>query len=345
MKRPLFFSLALLLLASCEGNKHDTLVLYTTRQPFLLQGLIDSFTSAHGIKVDVVYAKSGLLERLQIEGELTPADVVYAADYGDLVLMAEQGLLKAVANSEPLAALPPRYRPDKMWFAVTKRVRALFTSRERTAGLTLATYDSMTQAPLRGRVCMRSGLHPYNVGLFATMAWHRGMTWTQDWLRRLKESLARRPQGNDRSQARAIYQGVCDVTIMNSYYLGKMLASGEQEQRDWAESLSMIFPDEAAPNKGKGAYVSLSAVGMVRWTDKENEARTFMEFLLSPDAQRWFMEENMEYPIDAGLGLSPLLESWGRWTEMPLDFVAIARLRPALARMVDALKFDTEFDR
>ncbi|MBC6444170.1 MAG: extracellular solute-binding protein [Alphaproteobacteria bacterium GM202ARS2] len=342
MKNRLLFCVlaVMLVLPACDSvsqREPDSLVLYTTRQPFLLQGLIDAFTAEHGITVEVVYAKSGLLERLKIEGELTPADVVYMADYGELVLMAEAGLLKPVpeADSPWLASLPSRYRPDNMWFAVTKRVRAIFVHSKRTQGQNVAGYQDMTQPSLRGRVCMRSGLHPYNVGLLAAMTWHRGEAWTRTWLQAIKESLARRPQGNDRSQARAIYEGVCDVTIMNSYYLGKMLTSAEQDQRNWADALRMIIPEEDG-----GAYVSLSGTGMTRWTKKEEQARAFMAFLLSDEAQRWFMQTNIEYPIDATIELTGLLASWGRFAELPLDFVAVARLRPRMARLVDELRFD-----
>ncbi|MBC6496919.1 MAG: extracellular solute-binding protein, partial [Alphaproteobacteria bacterium GM7ARS4] len=253
-----------------------------------------------------------------------------------MVALADVGLLSVVTSNKLEEHIAPRYRPDNRWFGVSKRVRAMFVHKDRVADGSLSRYEDMTLPLFRGRVCMRSGLHNYNVGLVAAMWEHQGRDVAMRWLQALRGQLARKPQGNDRAQAKAIYQDVCDVTVMNSYYLGKMYDSAEEEQHAWAQALRLIFPNE----RGEGSYVSLSAVAIARHSRHRDKAQQFIEFLASHEGQRLLMEENKEYPINDEIALSSFLQSLGRFREVSLDFTRVARRRGDAARMIDALRFD-----
>ena len=209
--------------AAAPAAAAEEVNLYSYRQPFLMKPLIDAFTEKTGIKVNVVYAKKGMLERLKAEGANSPADAVLTVDIGRLHDMAEAGVLQPIKSAALERNVPARFRhPDGLWFGLSLRGRVLYVSRDRVAPGTVASYEDLVDPSLKGRICMRSGKHVYNVSLLASVIAHRGVDGARAWLDGVKANLARKPQGNDRAQAKAIHQGVCDVALGNTYYMGKM---------------------------------------------------------------------------------------------------------------------------
>ncbi len=312
--------------------------LYSYRQPFLIQPLLDEFTKRSGIKVNVVYAQKGMLERLKAEGPNSPADAVLTVDVGRLKDMVGADLLQPVKSDILEKNIPPQYRhPDGLWFGLTTRARVIFASSERTDAGEVTTYEDLTDAELKGRVCSRSGKHVYNISLVASLIAHEGEAAARDWLAALKSNLARKPQGNDRAQAKAIKEGLCDYAVANTYYMGKMATNEENpEQKDWAKAVRIIFPNQ----ESRGTHVNISGAGVTRSSSNRAEAIQLIEFLSGDHAQKIYAEQNFEYPVKPGVAFHPMVASWGTFKADTIDLAKLAEYRAMASRLVDQTGFD-----
>ena len=308
---------------------------YSYRQPELIRPLTEAFTARTGIAVNVAYLDKGLVERLKAEGERTPADVILTVDIARLARIVEEGLTRPVDSAAMAANVPADFRdPEGNWWGLTSRARIVYASRERVAPGEVTSYEDLADPRWKGRICTRSGLHAYNIALTAAMIYHHGEDYARDWLKGLKANLARKPQGNDRAQVKAIWAGQCDISLGNTYYLGKMLDN--PEQRAWAEAVRPIFP----VFEGGGTHVNVSGVAMVRSAPHPEEALKFMEFLTSPEAQEIYAEANYEYPVAPGSRPSALVQSWGSFTPDPVNLMDLAALRAAALRLTEEVDFD-----
>jgi iron(III) transport system substrate-binding protein len=306
---------------------------YSYRQPFLVEPLFNRFTEKTGIKVNVVFAKNGMAERLAREGEHSPADVLLTTDISRLIELHERALLQSVDSAEITDAIPSQYRSnDNTWFALTTRVRNIYSAK-RLGEVTL-NYEDLADEKYRGRICTRSGKHPYNVALVASMVAEHGEAKTLTWLEGVKKNLARKPQGNDRGQVQAIHQNLCDLAIGNSYYFGKMLTN--EEQKVWADAVNINFPNQS----NRGAHVNISGMGLAKHSPNAENAKALMEFLVSDSAQQLYAETNMEYPVREGVKLSELVASWGQFKADTLSLETIAKHRKIALKLIDQAKFD-----
>ncbi len=310
---------------------------YSYRQPFLIKPLFDAFTRETGIEVNAVFAKKGLVERLKREGANSPADLIFTVDIGRLNEAVEAGVTQSVQTPKLLANIPPQYRhPEGHWYGLTYRARIIIASKERVPRGQVTRYFDLADPKWRGRVCTRSGKHPYMVALIAAMIAHYGEPETEKWLRGVKANLARRPQGNDRAQAKAIKEGICDLSLINTYYMGKM--AQEEEQWAWADAVYMIFPDQ----DGYGTHVNVSGVALTLSAPHRAEAVRLMEFLSDDLAQQMYAEQNFEYPVKPGVPWSGLLRSWGRFKADDLSLQRIAELRDEASKLVDRVGYDEQ---
>ncbi len=312
--------------------------LYSYRQPFLIQPMLDAFTRETGIAVNVVYAKQGVLERLKAEGENSPADAVLSVDIGRINDIAQAGVLQPLRSDVLEANIPGQYRhPDGLWFGLTTRARIFFVSKDRVAPGEIATYEDLASPALKGRVCIRSGKHVYNVSLFASIIANKGLDSARDWLAGVKANLARKPQGNDRAQAKAIKEGVCDVAVANTYYFGKMATNEKNpEQKEWAEAVRIVFPDQ----DGRGTHMNISGAGITKSAKNRENAVRLLEFLSGDESQKLYAETNLEYPVKPGVPLHPLVASWGSFKADTLSLEEVARNRSAAAKLVDEVGFN-----
>jgi len=312
--------------------------LYSYRQPFLIQPMLEAFTEETGIEVNVVYAEKGMLERLKAEGENSPADAVLTADIGRLNDMVEAGVLQPVHSDVLERNIPAQYRhPDGLWFGLTSRARVIFASRDRVGTEEVVTYEDLADPKLKGRVCTRSGKHVYMVSLIASVIAHVGEDKAEQWLRGVRDNLARKPQGNDRAQAKAIYEGICDVAVANTYYMGKMATNDEKpEQKEWAESVRIVFPNQ----DDRGTHVNVSGAAVTRSAKNRDNAIRLLEFLSGDYAQQLYAEQNFEYPVKAGVPLHPLVASWGNFKADTIGLADVAEYRAAASKMVDRVGYD-----
>lgn len=308
---------------------------YSYRQPFLIKPMFDAFTRETGITVNVVHASKGLTERLKQEGANSPADLIFTVDIGRLTDAADAGVTQTVRNAALEANIPPQYRdPDHQWFGLTTRARIIVASKDRVEPGAISTYEELADPKWKGRVCTRSGKHAYMVALTAAMIAHHGEAKAEEWLRGLKANLARRPQGNDRAQVKAIMEGVCDIAVINHYYMGKML--NDEEQAPWAESVNIVFPNQ----QSYGTHMNVSGMALTSSAPNRDNAIKLMEFLSDDLAQQMYAEQNFEYPIKPGIPWSGLLQSFGSYKADDLALAKVAEHRTTASKLADKVGFD-----
>ncbi|NVD05716.1 Fe(3+) ABC transporter substrate-binding protein [Vibrio sp. JPW-9-11-11] len=309
---------------------------YSYRQPFLVEPMFNEFTKETGIKVNVKFAKKGLAEKLAQEGEYSPADVILTVDISRLSELTEKGLVQAVESDVLEQNIPAQYQDtDNEWFALTTRTRSVYSSRDRVGRLGEDfTYADLAKPEFKGKICTRSGKHPYNVSLVSSMIAHKGEAETKEWLEGVKANLARKPQGNDRAQVKAIKEGLCDVSLGNSYYLGKMV--NDAEQKAWADAVYINFPNQSTT----GTHVNISGMAMAKYSPNKANAVKLMEFLSNDTAQSLYAEVNYEYPVKEGVKRSELVASWGDFKADTISLDEIADHHEAAIKLLDEVKFD-----
>lgn len=333
MTKRVFAALSLILLSS-TGYAEEVNV-YSYRQPFLVEPLFEQFTETTGIKVNVVFSKKGLNERLEQEGRNSPADLIFTVDIGRLFDATEKDLTQPVNLEKLNENIPAQYRdPDGHWFGLTTRTRSIFASKERADLSKIKNYEDMSKPEWKGRICTRSGKHPYNLALIASMIAHNGEEQTKEWLKGVKANLAQKPQGNDRSQVKAIKEGVCDISLGNNYYYGNMLM--DEEQKSWAEAVHITFPN----SENRGTHVNISGMAMAKYAPNKAAAEKLMIFLSEETAQKIYSEQNFEYPVNPKVAPSKMINSWGEFKSDTLPLVEIAKLRKQAAQLVDQVGFD-----
>ena len=309
---------------------------YSYRQPFLVQPLFDAFTEQTGVKVNVLFAKTGLIERLKQEGANSPADLIFTVDIGRLTEAYDAALTQPVATPALEAAISDIYRePQGHWYGLTRRARIIYASKERVSpDEAPKTYEELADLKWRGRICTRSGNHVYQVGLTAAMIAHHGERKTEGWLRGLKQNLARKPQGNDRAQVKAIKEGECDIALGNHYYF--VLMQQNEEQAEWAQAVYPVFPMIG----GSGTHVNISGMALTKASPNQENAVKLMEFLTGPLAQQIYAEQNYEYPILDGVPEAGVLKAMGPMTSDTLPMAEISRHRSAAIKLVDKVGYN-----
>ncbi len=339
LTRPLVAALAIgwASLAAPAGAD-EAVNLYSYRQAYLIQPILDAFTKETGITVNAVYAEKGILERLQAEGANSPADVVLAADVGALNDLVEAGVLQPVSSAILEETIPAQYRhPDGLWYGLTTRARVIVANKERVGADEISTYEDLADPRFKGRVCTRSGKHVYMVSLIASVIAEEGEEKAEEWLQGVKENLAQKPQGNDRAQVKAVYEGACDVAVVNTYYLGHLATNPEEPgQEKWAEAVSIIFPNQ----DGRGTHVNVSGAAVTKSARQRDNAVKLLEFLVSDEAQRMYAEQNFEYPIKEGVPVHPVVASWGDFKADDIRLSEVAKYREAASRLVDKVGYD-----
>ena len=308
---------------------------YSYRQPELIAPLTDAFTEETGIAVNVAYLNKGMVERLVAEGSRSPADVILTVDISRLAAAVEAGVTQPVSSAKMAENVPADFRdPAGHWFGLTTRARVVYASKDRVADGEITTYEDLADPKWKGRICTRSGTHAYMTALTAAVIYHAGEEGAKSWLEGVKSNLARKPQGNDRAQVKAIWAGECDISLGNTYYMGAMLS--DAEQTEWANSVRLEFPEF----EDGGTHVNVSGVAMTAAAPNPEEALAFMEFLTSPRAQEIYAEANHEYPIAPFSEPSALVASWGSFTADPVNLMDIAALRRDALRLTEEVDYD-----
>ena len=329
-----FVTIAATLVAGSIAQAADVNV-YSYRQPELIKPLTDAFTSQTGINVNVAYLKKGMVERMKAEGRRSPVDVVLTVDISRLSAVVSEGLTQSVESEALSQNVPDLYRdPDGHWYGLTTRARIVYASKDRVADGEVTTYEDLADPKWQGRICTRSGTNAYNVALTSAVLHHHGTEGATAWLQGVKDNLARKPQGNDRAQVKAIWAGECDISIGNTYYMGAMLS--DAEQKEWAESVQILFPTF----ENGGTHINISGVAMAKHAPNPENALAFMEFLTSAKAQEIYAEANHEYPVAPGSQASALVQTWGDFEPDQVNLMDLAKLRGQALRLTEIVDFD-----
>jgi iron(III) transport system substrate-binding protein len=314
-----------------------TVNIYTSRQPELIKPLLDAFTEETGIQTEVLFLNQGLEDRVDAEGQNSPADVILTVDIGRLINTKEKGVTQPLENETIAANIPEQYRdPEGHWFGLTMRGRVIYASKDRVDQDTI-TYEELADPKWKGKVCMRSGQHMYNIALIASMIAHNGEEKTEEWLKGVKENLATKPDGGDRDQARAIFAGECDVGLGNTYYVGLMMKNEkEPEQKEWANAIKVLFPN----SEDRGTHVNISGMALAKHSPNQENAIKLMEFLSSEEAQAIYAEENNEYPLLPGAEISETVKTFGEIKPDTLPLADVAKYRKQASELVDRVGLD-----
>ncbi len=322
---------------SAAASAQEEVNLYTTREAGLIQPLLDAFTNDTKIKVNTIFIKDGLAERVKTEGANSPADVLMTVDIGNLLDTVDQGVTQAV-KSEALASAIPAHLRDKEghWYALSLRARLIYASKERVKD-TKMTYESLADPKWKGKICIRPGTHPYNTALIAAHIVHHGEAKTEQWLTGIKNNLARKASGGDREVARDILGGICDVGVANSYYVGLMRSGkGGPDQEKWAAAINPIL---ATFEKG-GTHVNISGASIAKNAPNKANAVKLLEYLVSNDAQAIYAKANYEYPVRPSAQIDPIIASFGKLSSDTIDLRAVAKARKAATSLVDKVGFN-----
>lgn len=308
---------------------------YSYRQPELVEPLFDVFTRETGINVNVAFLNKGVVEKLAAEGKRSPADLVLTVDISQLNDLVNAGVTQAVDSDSINRNIPEGFRdPNGHWFGLSARARIVYASRDRVAEGEVTTYEDLSSDKWKGRICTRSGTHDYNLALISAVIARYDVDYAEKWLEGVKSNLARKPQGNDRAQVKAIYAGECDISIGNTYYMGLMLK--DPEQKVWADSVRMEFPKF----ENGGTHMNIAGVTMTAAAPHRADALKLMEFLASDKGQSIYAEVNNEYPVNSDIPASDLIASWGEFTPDNTPLLALATNRAEALRLVERAGFD-----
>ncbi len=309
--------------------------IYSHRQPELIQPLLDAFTVETGIKANIAFVDKGMAERLVAEGDRSPADLVLTVDIARLMQVVDADVIQPVQSDVLEANIPAAMRDaGDLWFGLTARARIVYASKDRVADGEVTTYEDLADPKWKGRICTRSGLNDYNIALLSAMIAHHGEADAKVWVEGVKANLARKPDGGDRDQVKAIAAGECDIAVGNTYYIGQMLANPEEKSA--AETVRIVFPTF----EGDGAHLNISGVAMTKSAPNKENAVKLMEWLAGDAAQKIYAETNYEYPVKLGVERSALVAGWGDFTPDSLALTDIASHRAAALKIMEEVNFD-----
>lgn len=304
---------------SSEGQQETPQVvnIYTHRHYESDQVLFENFTQETGILVNVVNASADeLINRMEMEGEDSPADVLITVDAGRLHRAKEKDLLQPVQSEVLEANIPETFREkDGYWFGLTYRARVIAYALDRVDPEEITDYEDLTDAKWKGKVLIRSSGNIYNQSLMASIIAATGSEGAREWASGVVANMAREPKGSDRDQVKAVAAGEGDLAVLNTYYIGLLLNSDNPEEVTAGEAIGVIFPNQ----DGRGTHVNVSGAGVARHAPNQENAIRFIEYLSSADAQQVFAETNYEYPVNRATAIAPLLESWGSFKIDTLD--------------------------
>ena len=308
--------------------------IYSHRQPFLINPFLELFTEETGIKTNVIYSKTGLAQRLKAEGENSPADVILTVDIGRLYIYDDLNLLASVDSAKLINNIPVHLRsPNNTWFGLSKRARVIAINKNKIKDGDILRIEDLADKKWKGKICSRPGSHVYNRGIMASVVAALGEKEAEEWAKKLVNNFAKRPQGNDRAQVKAIHEGECDIALINNYYFGKLKFSEDPEQRKWAEKVKLVFPNQAEGDRG--AHVNISGGGVAKHSKNKAEAIKLLEFLTNEKAQQLYGEINFEYPVNPNISPSKELNSWGKFREDQVPIIKIAELAPLAQKIID----------
>lgn len=325
-------ALAISAVAAPAAAQEKVLNLYSARHYQTDEALYADFTKLTGIKINRIEARDEeLLERIKNEGANSPADVLLVVDAARLAQADALGLFAPVKSKVLEERIPAHLRTSD-WFAFSTRARILVYNKDAINPADIQTYEDLANAKLKGKVCSRSGSHPYNLSLGAAMIQHLGEHKTEEWARGVVANFARAPKGGDTDQIKAVAAGECQVALSNTYYVVRLLRSGKAEDRKTMEKIGIVWPNQTS----FGTHINVSGGGVLKSSPRKDEAVRFLEYLASDPAQSYFANGNNEWPVVKGaVAKNPVLESLGSFKADSINVGALAKNTAAAQKIYD----------
>jgi len=305
----------------------DRLVVYTSRQPHLVEPLFDRFEEETGIAVEFISDDAGaLVERLAAERENSPADVLITVDAGNLWQASERGLLRAIESQTLDSRVPESLRdPDGHWYGLSIRARTLVYHPDRVDPANLSTYAALAEPEWSDRLCLRTSRKVYNQSLVAMMIERLGETRTEEIVRGWVENLATGPFSSDTRLIEAIAAGQCDVGLVNTYYLGRL----QKEDENYPVKLFWANQD------GSGVHVNISGAGVTAHAPRPDAALRLIEWMTGDEAQEMIAGSNLEFPVVDGIPLDPVVAAWGEYQADELNLAIAGKRQAEAVRLMD----------
>jgi len=314
---------AMLATAPAAHAQQKVLNLYSSRHYQTDEALYANFEKATGIKINRIEAQEDpLIERIKSEGDKSPADVLITVDMGRLLKAQQLGLFQPATSAVLQQAVPRELRAaDGSWYGFSVRARPIYYAKARVDAKQIADYESLADPKWKGKICTRSGMHPYNLSLMSSIIAANGPDKAEAWAKGVVANMARPPKGGDTDQIKAVAAGECDIAIGNTYYFARMLKSDKPEDRAVVEKVGVLFPNQAGPN-ARGTHINISGAGVAKYAPNKENAVKFLEYLTSPEAQNYFANGNNEYPV-AGKADNAALKTMGEFKRdaLPMDMV------------------------
>lgn len=335
------FALASVLAATSLGAlAQGTLNIYSARHYKSDELMYAAFTKATGITLNRVQSDdTGIVNRLKSEGANSPADVVLLVDGTRLWKAEHEGLLAPVQSALLEKTIPAKYHAEKTkdginWFGFSNRARVIVYDKGRVKKTDVDSYEKLADPVNKGKVCIRSGSHPYNLSLFGALYSHWGEAKTEAWMKGVVANFARSPKGGDTDQIKAVASGECAIAVTNSYYLARLIKSSNPDDKTVAERVAVVFPDQDS----YGTHMNIAGGAMAKYSKNRAEALRFLEFLASPEAQQYFADGNNEWPIVPGMKMdNPALKVMTRGKSFKTDDTPISTIAANQAKVQQLL--------
>ena len=335
MRQILF--LFILIASACSTNNETSneVNLYSQRHYAVDELQYKNFTEKTGIKVNVVKANADeLIERLKNEGGASPADLFVTVDAGKLFNAREAGVLQKIPSESINQNIMGELRdPEGFWAPITYRSRVIVYSNERVKKSDLSTYEDLANPKWKNRLLVRSSSNAYNQALMSSLVANLGSENTESWASAVVSNFARDPKGSDRDQVKAIAAGQGDIAIVNSYYIGLLLASEKEEELNAGNSVSVFFPNQGESDRG--SHINISALGLIKSSPNIENAIKLIEYLTSEEAQDVYVNNSYEYPANSMVEPSQIVKSWGGFKIDKLNLNALGEFRPEALRIFD----------
>ena len=329
--------------ASAGASAQDKVLnLYSARHYQTDEALYSNFTKATGIRINRVDADdAGILARLQSEGNASPADVILLVDAARLWRAEADGLFQPVKSATLEARIPATLRGSDagsgaQWFGLSTRARLIVYNKATVKKDDVDTYEELADPKNKGKVCTRSGSHPYNLSLFGSVMEHLGPVATEAWLKGLVNNMARAPKGGDTDQIKAVASGECQVALTNSYYLARLLRSEKPDDRAVVEKIAVVFPNQ----QSWGTHMNIAGAAVAKYAKNRESAVRFIEYLASDQAQAYFADGNNEWPAVSGVKLAnPALDSMGPFKSETIPVAQIGMNQGKVQQILDRVGY------
>jgi len=321
LTKSILFVSAISVLAPSVFAASSEVNVYSGRKEALIKPLLTKFEKETGIHVNLITGKAdALLQRIRIEGSASPADVFVTVDAGRLQRAKDANILQPIDSSILVSNIPANLRDaDKLWFGLSQRARVIFYNKAKVKADELSTYEDLANEKWKGKVCLRSSNSIYNQSLVASMIENIGLAKTETWAKGIIKNLAKPPAGGDIDQLKAVQAGVCDITIVNTYYFGRLSNSDKASDQKVVEAVGLFWPNQ----NDRGAHMNVSGAGVVKSATNKDNAIKLIEYMSMADSQSWYASVNSEFPVKKGVAISETLTHWGKFKS---DAIALNKL-------------------